>query len=332
MVFPIERSRRLRRDSVTRSMVRENKVTMDDLILPLFVRSGVNLRNEIKSMPGCYHLSPDELRREVAECVELGVKSFILFGLPDEKDEVGSEAYAENGIVQQALAGLREEIGHSASLIADVCLCEYTDHGHCGVLVEDRGIVTVSNDPTLELLGRSAVSLAQAGADIIAPSDMMDGRIGRIREMLDANKFEDRPIMSYAVKYASAFYGPFRDAAESAPQKGDRATYQMDPANSREAIREALQDVDEGADIIMVKPALPYLDIIRQCRDTLLCPIAAYNVSGEYSMIKAGAAKGWIDGDRVGRETLLSIKRAGADLILTYFAKDAATWVKQGLL
>jgi porphobilinogen synthase len=332
MVFPIERSRRLRRDSITRAMVRETRVTMDDLILPLFVRSGENLRKEISSMPGCYHLSPDELCREVAECVKLGVKSFIFFGLPDEKDGVGSEAYAEDGIVQKSLRLVRAEVGHDASLIADVCLCEYTDHGHCGILHQDRGIVTVANDSTLELLGRSAVSLAEAGADVIAPSDMMDGRIGHIREMLDAKGYDDRPIMSYAVKYASAFYGPFRDAAESAPQKGDRATYQMDPANSREALREALQDIDEGADIIMVKPALAYLDIIRQVRDNVLKPVAAYNVSGEYSMIKAAAAKGWIDGDRVARETLLSIKRAGADLILTYFAKDASSWVKAGML
>lgn len=332
MAFPIHRGRRLRRDPAVRAMVRETHVRAEDLILPLFVRSGQGLRQEISSMPGCYHLSPDELRREVAAAAEDGVRAFILFGIPDEKDAAGTEAYRDEGIVQVGLRALRQELGADVSLVADVCLCEYTDHGHCGVLQDDRGITTVANDPTLELLGQASVSLARAGADIIAPSDMMDGRVAAIRGALDAAGLSDRVIMSYAVKYASAFYGPFREAADSAPQKGDRATYQMDPANRLEALREAAADVEEGADIVMVKPALSYLDVIREVRDAVRAPVAAYNVSGEYSMVKAAAAKGWIDGDRVAREALLSMKRAGADVILTYFARDAAKWIREGLM
>ena len=324
-MFPTHRPRRLRRDANLRAMVRETELRPDDLVLPLFVRAGVKgYRKEIGSMPGVFQLSPDELEREVASARADGVTSFIFFGLPEGKDATGTGAYAEDGAVQQGLAAARRALGPDATLIADVCLCEYTDHGHCGVL-DDRGhTVTVKNDATLPLLARSAVSLARAGADVIAPSDMMDGRVAAIRGALDAAGLEDRPILSYAVKYASGFYGPFREAAESAPKKGDRATYQMDPANALEALKEARTDVEEGADMIMVKPALSYLDIIRRVRDEVLVPVAAYNVSGEYAMVKAAAARGWIDEARVAHEILLSIKRAGAGIILTYFAREAA--------
>jgi porphobilinogen synthase len=325
MSFPAHRPRRLRRDAQVRALVRETELQRNDLVLPLFVRAGSKgYRKEVASMPGVFQLSPDEIERECLAAREDGVSSFIFFGLPTAKDATGSEAWDENGAVQQGLRAARKALGAEATLIADVCLCEYTDHGHCGVLEDKGSHVTVKNDATLPLLAKASVSLAQAGADVIAPSDMMDGRVGAIRGALDAAGLEDRPILSYAVKYASGFYGPFREAAESAPKKGDRATYQMDPANAREALKEAQLDVAEGADMIMVKPALAYLDIIRRVRDVLLVPVAAYNVSGEYSMVKAAAQRGWIDEQRVAHEMLVSIKRAGADIILTYFARDMA--------
>ena len=329
MAFPIQRPRRLRRDASMRKLVRETELQANDLVLPLFVRAGVKkLRKEVVSMPGVFQLSPDEVERECAGAREDGVTSFIFFGLPEEKDATGSGAWAQDGAVQQGLAAARKALGAEATLVADVCLCEYTDHGHCGIL-EDKGThVTVKNDPTLPLLAKAAVSLAQAGADVIAPSDMMDGRVAAIRKALDEAGLEDRPILSYAVKYASGFYGPFRDAADSAPKKGDRATYQMDPANAREALREAKLDIEEGADMVMVKPALAYLDIIRRVREEVLVPVAAYSVSGEYAMVKAAAQRGWIDEQRVAHEMLLAIKRAGADIILTYFARDAAKRLK----
>ncbi|MBI3726185.1 porphobilinogen synthase [bacterium] len=326
MSFPIQRPRRLRRDASMRRLVRETELQANDLVLPLFVRAGTKKghRKEIASMPGVFQLSPDEIERECAAAREDGVSSFIFFGLPTSKDAQGSEAWADDGAVQQALRASRRALGADATLIADVCLCEYTDHGHCGVL-DDRGShVTVKNDATLPLLAKAAVSLARAGADVIAPSDMMDGRVAAIRRALDEAALEETPILSYAVKYASGFYGPFRDAAESAPKKGDRSTYQMDPANAREAVKEARLDVEEGADMIMVKPALAYLDIIRRVREDVLVPVAAYNVSGEYAMVKAASARGWIDEARVSQEILVSIKRAGADVILTYFAREAA--------
>jgi porphobilinogen synthase len=308
-----------------RRLVRETELQANDLVLPLFVRAGTKgYRKEVSSMPGVFQLSPDEIEKECQGAREDGVSSFILFGLPTAKDATGSEAWDDNGAVQQGLRAARKALGADATLIADVCLCEYTDHGHCGVL-DDRGAhVTVKNDATLPLLSKAAVSLANAGADVIAPSDMMDGRVSAIRKALDEAGLEDRPILSYAVKYASGFYGPFREAAESAPKKGDRATYQMDPSNAREALREALLDVEEGADMIMVKPALAYLDIIRRVKDEVLVPVAAYNVSGEYAMVKAAAQRGWIDEQRVANEMLVAIKRAGADIILTYFAREAA--------
>jgi porphobilinogen synthase len=297
-------------------MVRETRVTADDLLYPMFVSHAESM--PIPSMPGIGRLSVDDLCREVESVANLGIPAVMLFGIPEEKDECGSGAYAENGIVPQALRALQKAVGTDVQLVADVCMCEYTSHGHCGII--ENG--DVDNDATLELLAKAAVVYAEAGADVIAPSDMMDGRVAAIREALDANGFTDRPIMSYAAKYSSGFYGPFREAADSAPQFGDRRTYQMDPANRREALREAMLDVDEGADIIMVKPALPYLDIVREVRDAIDLPVAAYNVSGEYSMVKAAAANGWIDEDRVIHETLTSIKRAGADIILTYHAKE----------
>ena len=314
-----QRPRRLRRTEAIRAMVRETRLTPDDFVYPLFVCEGEGVRREIGSMPGCFNLSIDELVREVAGAVRSGVRSVILFGVPDDKDAVGSEAYAEDGITQRAIRALKREV-KDVVVIADNCLCEYTDHGHCGVIEGGE----VLNDPTLELLARTAVSQAEAGADIIAPSNMMDGFVGAIRDALDKSGFEQTPIMSYAVKYASGFYGPFREAAGSAPQFGDRRGYQMDPANAREAMREAELDYQQGADILMVKPALPYLDIIRAVRERFDLPIAAYQVSGEYAMIKAAARLGWIDEERVALETLTSIKRAGADIILTYFAREMA--------
>jgi porphobilinogen synthase len=315
----IQRPRRLRRTEALRALVRETRLTPDDFVYPLFVCEGEGVRREIASMPGCFNLSIDELVREVATARSVGIRSVILFGVPDEKDSVGSEAYAEDGITQRAIRAVKREV-KEILVIADNCLCEYTDHGHCGV-VEDGEVL---NDPSLELLARTALSQAQAGADIIAPSNMMDGFVAAIRAALDQSGFESIPIMSYAVKYASAFYGPFREAAQSAPQFGDRRGYQMDAANSREAMREAQLDTEQGADILMVKPALPYLDIIRSVRERFDLPVAAYQVSGEYAMIKAAALRGWIDEDRVVMESLTAIKRAGADIVLTYFAREVA--------
>ncbi|BCO08831.1 delta-aminolevulinic acid dehydratase [Desulfolithobacter dissulfuricans] len=325
MVFPEYRPRRLRQNENFRAMIRETTLVPEQMIYPLFVMPGKNRREPVPSMPGVFRLSVDQLAREGKECLELGVRSVILFGLPEKKDPMGSGAHAGDGIVQRAIRELKNKVPE-LTVVTDVCLCEYTDHGHCGCLVGGE----VDNDTTLELLARTALSHAKAGADMVAPSDMMDGRVSEIRSALDENNFHMVPIMSYAVKYASAFYGPFRDAADCAPQFGDRRSYQMDPANSREALREATLDVDEGADILMVKPAVAYLDIIRQLRDEFDLPVAAYHVSGEYAMIKAAAEKGWIDGDRVMAETLLSIRRAGADIIITYFAKDMARLLRGG--
>lgn len=323
MVFPEYRPRRMRQNENFRSMIRETRLAPEQLVYPLFVMPGKGKKEEVSSMPGVFRLSVDQLKKEVQECLELGVRSVILFGLPEKKDAVGSGAHAKNGIVQQAIKELKN-IAPELTVITDVCLCEYTDHGHCGCLTGKE----VDNDATLEILAKTALSHAQAGADMVAPSDMMDGRVSEIRSTLDENDFHNVPIMSYAVKYASAFYGPFRDAADCAPQFGDRRSYQMDPANSREALREATLDVDEGADILMVKPAVAYLDIISRLRDEFDLPIAAYHVSGEYAMIKAAAANGWINEKRVMAETLLSIRRAGADIILTYFAKDMARMLR----
>ncbi len=319
MVFPDYRPRRMRQNSAFRALIRETQLSSAQLIYPLFVMPGKNKREEISSMPGVFRLSVDQLAKEGKECLSLGVNAVILFGLPEKKDGVGSGAHAKNGIIQQAIKELKNK-APELMVITDVCLCEYTDHGHCGCIINND----VDNDATLEILAKTALSHAQAGADMVAPSDMMDGRIAEIRGVLDENNFDTVPIMSYAVKYASSFYGPFRDAADCSPQFGDRRSYQMDPANSREALREATLDVDEGADILMVKPAVAYLDIITKLKDEFDLPIAAYHVSGEYAMIKAAAANGWIDGERVMQETLLSIKRAGADIIITYFAKEMA--------
>ncbi|WP_028582696.1 porphobilinogen synthase [Desulfogranum japonicum] len=327
MVFPEYRPRRMRQNETLRAMIRETRLSADQLILPLFVAPGKKVREQIPSMPGVYRLSVDLLADEARECLQLGVRSVILFGLPEKKDGVGSGAYAKNGIVQKAIRELKNTVPE-LNIVTDVCLCEYTDHGHCGCLHNN----SVDNDATLELLAKTALSHAEAGADMVAPSDMMDGRVSEIRAALDENSFHMIPIMSYAVKYASAFYGPFRDAAECSPQFGDRRGYQMDPANSREALREATLDVEEGADILMVKPAVAYLDIIRQIRDEFDLPVAAYHVSGEYAMIKAAGEKGWIDEQAVMAETLLSIRRAGADIILTYFAKDMAKLLQQGCI
>jgi len=300
-------------------MVRETKLSVDDFIYPIFVTHGRRMRKEIRSMPGVAQLSVDLAVKEADEVFNLGVPAIVLFGIPKKKDLRGSEAYARSGIIQQAIQAIKSKVPELA-VITDVCLCEYTSHGHCGVVVKGE----VDNDATLKLLAKMALSHAQAGADIVAPSDMMDGRVKAIREILDQNGFENIPIMSYAAKHASGFYGPFREAAESTPQFGDRKSYQMDPANAREAIREVWLDVQEGADIIMVKPALAYLDIIRAVREQFNLPVAAYNVSGEYAMIKAAVQQGWLEEERVMMEVLTAIKRAGADLILTYFAKDAA--------
>ena len=321
MFFPIYRPRRLRRNENLRRMVRETHLHIDDLIFPLFVVPGKGIKEPISSMPGNYRFSVDKLVKEVKEVYQLGIPAIILFGIPEKKDEIGSEAYAKDGIIQRAIRAIKDAVPEII-LITDVCLCEYTSHGHCGVIKNGD----VDNDATLKLLAKEAVSHAEAGADMVAPSDMMDGRVKAIREALDEAGFSHIPIMSYAVKYASAFYGPFREAAESTPQFGDRRSYQMDPPNAREAIREAQLDVAEGADIIMVKPALAYLDIIYRVKEAVNRPIAAYNVSGEYAMLKAAMANGWLD-ERVILEVLISIKRAGADLILTYFAKDIARWL-----
>jgi len=307
-------------------MVRETSLSPADLIYPIFVKPGTGLRDEISSMPGQYQLSLDMLPAEIDELKALGVPAVILFGLPSVKDEVGSEAYAEHGIVQEAIRAIKKH-DPDFYVITDVCLCEYTSHGHCGIL-DDRGCVI--NDVTIELLAKEAVTHAEAGADMVAPSDMMDGRVAAIRAALDAEGYQDIPIMAYSVKYASGYYGPFREAAESTPSFGDRTGYQMDPANGEEGLREAALDIDEGADIVMVKPALAYMDMIRRVKDEFGYPTAAYNVSGEYAMVKAAAANDWIDEKRVVLETLTGFKRAGADLILTYHAKDAARWLKEG--
>lgn len=316
--------RRLRSTEAVRRLVRETRLHRDDLILPLFVCEGEGIRKEIGAMPGVFQQSIDTLVTDVERVAASGVSSIILFGIPASKDPVGSGAYDEQGIVQKAIRAVKARVSDMV-VMADVCLCEYTSHGHCGVVEGER----ILNDATLDLLARSAVSFARAGADVIAPSDMMDGRIGYLRKALDDNGFTDVPIMAYSAKFASAFYGPFREAAESAPQFGDRRSYQMDPANRREALREVLLDVAEGADMVMVKPALAYMDLIRDVREAVDLPVAAYNVSGEYSMVKAAARNGWIDERRVVLETLTGMKRAGADLILTYHAVDAAKWLAE---
>ncbi len=315
--YPTSRLRRLRATEPLRRLVRETTLTKDDLIYPLFVVPGKNVKREIPSMPGISQFSVDAVVKECEDIKRKGIPAVILFGVPEAKDEAGSEAYSDHGIVQQAIQNIKKAVPELL-VITDVCLCEYTSHGHCGVLDGEK----ILNDPTVEVLAREALSHAQAGADIVAPSDMMDGRVGAIRKILDQNGFTGTPILSYAAKYASGFYGPFRDAAESTPKFGDRRSHQMDPGNSDEALREVAQDIDEGADIVMVKPALPYLDVLRRVKETFGMPTAAYQVSGEYSMIKAAARNGWIEEERVMMESLLSIKRAGADMIVTYFAKD----------
>lgn len=319
MYFPKYRPRRLRKREELRGMIRETSLSVKDLIYPMFVIHGKGIKREISSMPGIYQMSTEHLLKEVKEIYKLGIRGIILFGIPEKKDAIASEAYNDDGVVQNAIRSIRKDVPDMV-VITDVCLCEYTDHGHCGI-VQDGVIL---NDPTLELLAKMALSHAKAGVDIVAPSDMMDGRVAAIRKVLDNNQYQDIPILSYAVKYASGFYEPFREAAESAPKFGNRKSYQMDPANSLEAVREARLDIKEGADIIMVKPALAYLDIIYRLKKEFDLPVAAYNVSGEYSMIKAASQKGWLDEERIMIEVLLSIKRAGADMILTYFAKDVA--------
>lgn len=320
---PFKRFRRLRMTETLRSMVRETELSKKDFIYPLFVVPGTKVKKEVKSMPGVYQMSIDETVRECAEVKKLGIPAVILFGIPEHKDEVGSEAYDEVGIIQMAIRSIKKEVPELV-VITDVCLCEYTSHGHCGIVKD--GVIL--NDESVELLAKEALTHAQAGADMVAPSDMFDGRVKAIRQILDENGFQNLPIMSYAAKYASGFYGPFREAAESTPKFGDRKSHQMDPANSEEALREVQTDIEEGADIVMVKPALSYLDIIRQVKDKFQMPTGAYNVSGEYAMIKAAGRDGWIDEPRVMMEVLTSIKRAGADLILTYFAKEAAKLLK----
>lgn len=327
MSYPVNRMRRLRRTDALRRLVRENTVLLDDLIYPLFVTHGLDVKLQVPSMPGVYHFSIDTLCREAEEVRTLGIPAILLFGIPAVKDEFGSEAYAPDGIIQRAVKALKSAVPELV-VITDVCLCEYTSHGHCGVLRDGE----VANDETLELIARTALSHAEAGADIVAPSDMMDGRVSAIREALDDSGFTGVPIMSYSAKFASAFYGPFRDAAGCAPKFGDRSSYQMDPPNRREALKEITLDLEEGADIVMVKPALSYLDIISDARASVDVPIAAYNVSGEYCMVKAAAEKGYVDERRVTVEILTSIKRAGADMIITYHAKDFAFWTKEGKL
>ena len=322
-VFPINRLRRLRANENLRRLVRQTSLSVDDLIYPMFVVHGQRTAIEITSMPGCYQYSVDMLVNAAKELASLGIPGTILFGIPESKDALGSEAYAEDGIIQQAVRAIKDTVP-DLLVMTDVCLCEYTDHGHCGIV--EAG--DVQNDPTVDLLIKESLSHARAGADVIAPSDMMDGRVGAIRDALDDEGYENIPIMAYSAKYASAFYGPFRKAAESAPQFGDRRSYQMDPANSEEALREVMLDIEEGADIVMVKPALSYLDVIHQVKTEFQMPVAAYNVSGEYAMIKAAAQNGWIDEKRVALEVLTSIKRAGADIILTYFAKSVVEWLK----
>jgi porphobilinogen synthase len=324
MLFPEYRPRRLRSSEALRRIVRETALSVDDLILPVFAIGGKGVRNPIESMPGHFQLSMENLVNLSMEAYDLGIPAVILFGVPDSKDSRASAAYARDGVVQRAIQALKDR-QPDLTVITDVCLCQYTDHGHCGVV---HGEI-IDNDESIDLLARTALSHAQAGADMVAPSDMMDGRVARIRGVLDENGFSHIPIMSYAAKYCSAFYGPFRDAAESAPKFGDRRTYQMDPANALEALREVALDIEEGADIVMVKPALAYLDIIRRVREETHLPVAAYNVSGEFSMVKAAEKKGWIDGNAVMLEILTAIKRAGADMILTYFAVEAAKTIQK---
>ena len=319
MAHPIYRPRRLRDKALLRKMVRETALSSDDLIYPLFVVHGRGLRQPIAPMPGQYRLSVDEVVKEAKDAASMGIPAVLLFGIPEDKDPRGSEAYADEGIVQQATRAIKDTVP-DLLVITDVCLCEYTSHGHCGIVEDGR----VKNDPTLELLARTAVSHAEAGADLVAPSDMMDGRVAAIREALDEASFGETPIMAYSAKYASSFYGPFREAAGSTPQFGDRRSYQMDPANVVEALREVALDVDEGADIVMVKPALPYLDVVSRVKAEFGLPLAAYSVSGEYAMIRAAGTLGWLDEERAMMEALVSIRRAGADLVITYFAKDAA--------
>jgi porphobilinogen synthase len=323
MLFPDYRPRRMRQSEAFRRMIRETILTPDDLILPLFAIGGKGVKNPIEAMPGHFQLSVDHLAKTAAEAFGLGIPAVLLFGVPDRKDALGTSAYAADGIVQKAVKAVKDKVPELA-VITDVCLCQYTDHGHCGCVEGER----IDNDASLDLIARTALSHAKAGADMVAPSDMMDGRVAEIRETLDENNFSQLPIMAYSAKYCSAYYGPFRTAADSAPKFGDRRTYQMDPANALEAVREATMDVEEGADIVMVKPALAYLDIICRLRQEIDLPLAAYNVSGEFSMIKAAEKMGWLDGQRTMMETLTAIKRAGADLILTYFAMDAARLIR----
>lgn len=322
MSFPAHRGRRTRATEGLRNLVRETRLSAADLIYPMFVCPGNKVRSAVSSMPGVFNLSVDQAVEECREVEALGIPGVILFGIPASKDARGTSSLAADGIVQQAIAAIRKA-KLKLVVISDVCLCEYTDHGHCGVIENGE----VANDPTVEILAQQALSFARAGADVIAPSDMMDGRVAAIRKILDANQFESLPILSYAAKFCSGFYGPFREAAQSSPQFGDRRSYQMDPGNAREALMEVAQDLEEGADIIMIKPAMPYLDIIRQVRDRFDVPLAAYNVSGEYAMVKAAAANGWIDEQRVVMEIMTGIRRAGADMILTYHAKDVARWL-----
>ena len=324
MGYPKTRMRRLRTSASMRRLVRETAVSVDDLVYPLFVREGEGIKKPIKSMDGCFHFSPDTIAAEAAEAASLGIPAVLLFGLPAGKDPIGSEAWAEDGVVQRAIRAIKVQTP-DLLVITDVCLCEFTDHGHCG-LIKDG---TVDNDPTCELLAKMALSHAQAGADIVAPSDMMDGRVKYIREALEENGFENVALMSYAAKYASAFYGPFRDAAESAPAFGDRRSYQMDAGNGNQAMAEIALDIEEGADIVMVKPALAYMDIIYRARQRFDCPIAAYNVSGEYMMVKTSAAAGLSDEEATMMEVLTSLKRAGADILITYFAKEAAKKLRE---
>lgn len=330
MGFPIIRNRRLRGSAALRNLVRETQLSVHDFIYPIFVTEGTGVKEEIRSMPGVYHWSLDLLEDEIHEIAALGIQAILLFGVPEHKDEAGSEAYGNNSIVQRASRKIKEW-EPDLLIVADTCLCQFTSHGHCGVIRHDErtGRADVDNDASLALLVKTAVSQAEAGADIIAPSNMMDGFVQAIRSGLDEAGFEHVPIMSYSVKYASAFYGPFRDAAHSAPQFGDRKTYQMDPANVREALREAESDVVEGADMLMVKPALAYLDVLRVIKEQFDLPLVAYNVSAEYSMVKAAALQGWLDEKAIVLETLLGMKRAGADMIITYFAKDAAAWLNK---
>ncbi|MCI0548342.1 MAG: porphobilinogen synthase [Candidatus Rokubacteria bacterium] len=325
MPYPVYRPRRLRESPLLRQMVRETVLRVDDLMLPLFAVHGRGVREPIPSMPGQSRLSIDELLKECKDAASMGIPAVLLFGIPQEKDPRGTEAYADDGIIQQAVRAVKETIP-DLLVVTDVCLCEYTSHGHCGVVEDGR----IRNDPTLELLARTAVSHVEAGADMVAPSDMMDGRVAALREALDEGGYQETPVMAYSAKYASAFYGPFREAADSTPQFGDRRSYQMDPANSVEAMREVALDVDEGADIVMVKPALAYLDVLARVKSEFGLPVAAYSVSGEYAMIKAAGRLGWIDEERAMMEVLTGIRRAGADIVITYFAKDAARLIERG--